>query len=299
MKDIIKNDVPEQAGVKKKKRKNKSNLSLYYALIALIVIIVGVILSLTVLFEIDKIVVNGDVPYNSADIIEASGVKLGENIIRADYSQAEKRVLDTLLLVETVKVEKKFPTTIVITVTESKPCYNIESEDGYIITSESGKIIDFLKTPISGLMTVFGIDAKSTEPFEILKDKESNKADIILAINKAIDKSEIDGIISINIEDKYNITLNFEDRIEVRIGNSANIDYKIQYVKSVFESNKISSQAQGYLIIDDNGEGHFVNRDSMDEYEENKNNLQSAVPEDEISDSSGEDSSSASQSDIE
>lgn len=299
MKDIIKNDVPEQAGVKKKKRKNKSNLSLYYALIALIVIIVGVILSLTVLFEIDKIVVNGDVPYNSADIIEASGVKLGENIIRADYSQAEKRVLDTLLLVETVKVEKKFPTTIVITVTESKPCYNIESEDGYIITSESGKIIDFLKTPISGLMIVFGIDAKSTEPFEILKDKESNKADIILAINKAIDKSEIDGIISINIEDKYNITLNFEDRIEVRIGNSANIDYKIQYVKSVFESNKISSQAQGYLIIDDNGEGHFVNRDSMDEYEENKNNLQSAVPEDEISDSSGEDSSSASQSDIE
>lgn len=299
MKDIIKNDVPEQAGVKKKKRKNKSNLSLYYALIALIVIIVGVILSLTVLFKIDKIVVNGDVPYNSADIIEASGVKLGENIIRADYSQAEKRVLDTLLLVETVKVEKKFPTTIVITVTESKPCYNIESEDGYIITSESGKIIDFLKTPISGLMTVFGIDAKSTEPFEILKDKESNKADIILAINKAIDKSEIDGIISINIEDKYNITLNFEDRIEVRIGNSANIDYKIQYVKSVFESNKISSQAQGYLIIDDNGEGHFVNRDSMDEYEENKNNLQSAVPEDEISDSSGEDSSSASQSDIE
>lgn len=73
-KDIIKDDVPEQAGVKSKKRRSKAALSAYYTLIFLLVAGVGVFLSLTVLFKTDKIVVVGQTPYNEADIIEASGI---------------------------------------------------------------------------------------------------------------------------------------------------------------------------------------------------------------------------------
>lgn len=299
MRDIIKSNAPEQAGARKKKRTSKRNLSLYYVLVLILVTIVGVILSLTVLFKTDKIIVKGETPYNNADIIEASGVVMGENIIRADYSDAEKRVLSTLLYVETVSVEKKFPTTVVITVTETKPCYNIETENGYLIVSQSGKVLDLLVSPIEGLLIVHGIDPENSEPFSILKDKETNKADILNEMKNAFDKSEIEGIISVNLEDKYNITLNYEDRIEVRVGNSTNIGYKIEYAKSVFESNKIGSNANGVLMIDENGEGHFVSEESMQQYEENKNNAQqnqnAQHPDDDEADDYGEGDSSDSQ----
>ncbi|MBQ7132138.1 MAG: FtsQ-type POTRA domain-containing protein [Oscillospiraceae bacterium] len=296
MRDIIKSDAPEQTGAKKKKRTSRKNLSLYYVLVLILVTVVGVILSLTVLFKTDKIIVNGQTPYNDADIIEASGVKLGENIIRADYSEAEEKVLGSLLYVETVSVKKKFPTTVVITVTETKPCYNIETQNGYLIVSQNGKVLDLLVSPIEGLLTVYGIDPENCEPFSILKDKESNKADILIEIKSAFDKSEIECILSVDLSDKYDISLNYDDRIEVMIGNSANIGYKIEYAKSVFESNKIGSNAEGVLMIDENGEGHFVSEESMQQYEENKNNAQqnqNDVQDDEsVSDSESNPSSS-------
>lgn len=270
MRDIIKSDAPEQRGARKKKRTSKKNLSLYYVLVLILVTVVGIALSLTVLFKTDKIIVNGQTPYNDADIIEASGIKTGENIIRADYSKAEEKVLGSLLYVETVSVKKQFPTTVVITVTETKPCYNVKTQDGYLIVSQNGKVLDLLVSPIDGLLTVYGIEPESVLPFSILKDKESNKADILTSIKNAFDKSEIGGIISVDLSDKYDISLNYDDRIEVIIGNSSNIAYKVEYAKSVFESNKIGSNAAGVLMIDENGEGHFVSDESMRQYEHNK-----------------------------
>ncbi len=271
-KDIIKDDVPEQAGVKSKKRRSKAALSAYYTLIFLLVAGVGVFLSLTVLFKTDKIVVVGQTPYNEADIIEASGIVLGENIIRASFKDEAQRIPNTLLYVETAEITKKFPTTIVITVTETKACYNVETDGEYLIVSQSGKVLDKLVSPVEGLLTVNGINPADTKPFARLEDSETDKAQILFSLKKAIDKTEIDGIFSVDLSDKYNISLNYEDRIEVQIGNSNNIDYKIEYAKSVFESNKIGTNADGYLIIDDNGEGHFVSRESMEEYKENSQN---------------------------
>ncbi len=271
-KDIIKDDAPEQAGVKNKKRRSKAALSAYYTLIFMLVAGVGVFLSLTVLFKTDKIIVVGETPYNEADIIEASGIVLGENIIRASFKDEAQRIPNTLLYVETAEITKKFPTTIVITVTETKACYNVETDGEYLIVSQSGKVLDKLVSPVDGLLTVNGINPVDTNPFARLEDSETDKAEILFSLKKAIDKTEIGGIASVDLSDKYNISLNYEDRIEVQIGNSNNIDYKIEYAKSVFESNKIGTNADGYLIIDDNGEGHFVSRDSMEEYKENSQN---------------------------
>lgn len=271
-KDIIKDDAPEQAGVKNKKRRSKAALSAYYTLIFMLVAGVGVFLSLTVLFKTDKIVVVGETPYNEADIIEASGIVLGENIIRASFKDEAQRIPNTLLYVETAEITKKFPTTIVITVTQTKACYNVETDGEYLIVSQSGKVLDKLVSPVDGLLTVNGINPADTNPFARLEDSETDKAEILFSLKKAIDKTEIGGIASVDLSDKYNISLNYEDRIEVQIGNSNNIDYKIEYAKSVFESNKIGTNADGYLIIDDNGEGHFVSRESMEEYKENSQN---------------------------
>lgn len=268
-KDIIKDDAPEQAGAKNKKRRSKATLSAYYTLIFLLVAGVGVLLSLTVLFKTDKIVVVGETPYNNADIIEASGIVLGENIIRANFKDEAERIPNTLLYVETAEITKKFPTTIVITVTQTKACYNVETEGEYLIVSQSGKVLDKLVSPVEGLLTVNGIKPVDTNPFARLEDSETDKAEILFSLKKAIDKSEIGGVASVDLSDKYNITLNYEDRIEVQVGNSSNLDYKVEYAKSVFESNKIGTSAEGYLIIDENGEGHFVSKDSMEEYEEN------------------------------
>ena len=77
--------------VRKKRRRRKQNLSLYYTAIFFLVAVVGIILSLTVFFNVKEVIVTGNSIYTNNDIILASGIKTGDNLVRLSSSKVEKK----------------------------------------------------------------------------------------------------------------------------------------------------------------------------------------------------------------
>ena len=118
--------------VRKKRRRRKQNLSLYYAAIFFLVAVVGIILSLTVFFNVKEVTVTGNSIYTNNDIILSSGIKTGDNLIRLSSSRAEKKIVSSLPYVDTATITKKFPDKVEIEVTPSKEFANIKLDiDSY------------------------------------------------------------------------------------------------------------------------------------------------------------------------
>lgn len=222
-----------------RKRRRKSNMSLYYIMVAIIVAIALYVLTNFVFFRLDEISVTGSTYYARESIVQASTLREGDNLFRTDIKGIEERLNMLMVYADNVKVRRKLPSKIEIIVTEAVPKYNLEQDGVYYVVSESGKILENnLAQPKDGLMIVKGFDIKDTNPNAELKSNDSLKASILTEITQQIEKMHFDKIKSIDIYDRTDIKLNYDDKIEISIGSSLDIPYKLRYTSAVLEAVK-------------------------------------------------------------
>ena len=102
-----------------RKRRKKRAYILYYILIFIIFLTLGISLSLTVFFNIDVIEVRGTGEYSTDDILSASEVKVGDNLLRVNLEKTGERILNSCLELEKVNVKQSFPNKLII---DCEPC---------------------------------------------------------------------------------------------------------------------------------------------------------------------------------
>jgi hypothetical protein len=74
-------------------------------------------------------------------------------------------------------------------------------------------------------------------------------------------------VVSVDMTDKYDIVINYADRIYVKLGAYSDLEYKIKYAYTVITQN-ISEQKSGYLIFINSNSASFVEKDKFDAYSE-------------------------------
>ena len=80
--------------------------------------------------------------YTAEEIVEASGINKGDNLLRLDCEKSEQRILDKLLYVETAVVDRDFPSSLDITVTKCIPAFNMKlRQRRTLLVSKKGKIL--------------------------------------------------------------------------------------------------------------------------------------------------------------
>ena len=246
--------------VRKKRRRRKQNLSLYYAAIFFLVVTVGIILSLTVFFNVKEVNVTGNSIYTNNDIILASGIKTGDNLIRLGSSKAEKKIVSSLPYVDTATITKKFPDKVEIEVTPSKEFANIKYESGYLLISDSGKILSYSVSPKQGYPIIIGCENENFDPGKpvTIADEENEKAFYSL-IETMIAEDVTEKITEIDISDRYNISIVYDDRIRVELGSLNDLSYKLRF-SYMLVNEKISINKRGTLYMKGNNsnEASFV-----------------------------------------
>ena len=218
----------------RKFRKTVINIALCLA-----VFVVGVVLSLTVLFKTESITVtgNGNIPKN--DIITVSGLNLGENIFTAPKARAEAKLEKTYPYIQNAEVKSVFPSGISIKITMASPACVVEGLGGYYIVSSQGKVLevcatsDEIEAPVIEGVNVGGktagecVDFGSTVAGDSLKEMFTTFEDLgatkITAVNVA-QKDEA-------IELKYV----YDNRIVVYLGIPEHITYKIQTAQTIIK----------------------------------------------------------------
>lgn len=206
---------------------------LLYSGIFAIVLIIGVILSLTVLFKTEKIEVEGDEFYYDDQIIAFSGVKKQDNIFIAAMNGTPEKIVENLSYIEDAKINFNIPDTITITVVDAIPSYVIKTGDDYLLISAKGRILDKIDDNTDKLPELKCNELKSTKIGDYVSFSDENIPEILEDVSNSLRANKVDKITAFDIRDTANIILVYDDRIEINIGLPEDIDYKIRTAMTI------------------------------------------------------------------
>ncbi len=263
MQDVEKTEIQSQASSKRRRRRNRMR-PLYGLLVTALVIGVGVSLSMTVFFNIQTIEIAGDAPqYTTEDVANASGVHTGDNMMRLNSNQVKENILARMVFVDSVSIQKKFPDTLVITVTPSEAAFNVTDSSGTLQVSAAGKILKSSPDADPALPTITGFEISVREPGQQLESKDSQKDKIFQTIAARVSKGLDCPVTGVDLTDKYNISLTFDNRVVFSLGNWSDMDYKITLAETVL--GQLSADKVGYLTMVGDHQCSYRDKDAVEQ----------------------------------
>lgn len=227
----------------------------------LCVIVVGLYLTMTMLFKINSITVQtadghtvSEVGgYSSEEILQTLGVYVEENIFSFDPSAKASLLERTYPMLEDIRVVRDYPNAVVVRVTEAVPAYAMQVKGGWLTLSDGLKILaKGLDQP--DLPTLYGGEPVSTTPGNVLEFaaettaaasgsesdadsasiEEDQRLDALSTLMSALESySMLGDVTRIEFADISQMAFLYQDRISVELGTLNELDYKIsraQYV---------------------------------------------------------------------
>lgn len=216
--------------------------------IVAVVLITGVVLSLTVLFKTEKITVEGSTHYTEQQIAQASGLTLGENLFLSNKQAGGERVEQKFPYVEKAEVSIKIPDTIVIRITEAKPAYLLAQGDDFVVISTQGRVLEHASKNTFGAPIIKGCEITKAKVGETARIKDKKMLSILNTITKSLQKNKFEGIEEIDVTDAADISLNYANRIKIILGTPDDVDYKIRTAMTII-SQKLAQTDMGVLDV--------------------------------------------------
>lgn len=226
--------VYNQSRPQKRKKFRGGNYALYYVLGIIVAAVVMIILANTVLFKCAQIDVSGNEKYTAEEIIERSGLQIGENLLHISVSAARDNIVNSLAYVDDAEVKKSFPTKINIVVTEAEKQYCIVDSGVTAAISRKGKILEHCEA--GDLPVVKGFEAESTEVGKWLASKTEGKTEIPERIFGAADKTGLKNITEIDMTDKFSVKIKVDNRVILNLGPAEDVESKLRVAVEIIEN---------------------------------------------------------------
>ena len=230
---------PQNRKLNKQKHKKKKSKKLIVTIFSIIILIAVItIFSLTApIFNITEIQVEGNEKIPTSTIISLSGLKKGENIFKFNNSIIGN--IKENNYIESVKISRKLPGTIKITVQEREVKYQINLINSYTYIDKNGYILEN-STEKKSVPVISGLN---TEETDLLNEKRLKVEDLeilndIYKITEATNTIQITEIITeIEAKNKENYILYIESKNKkVYIGDTTNLTNKMLYLKKILEN---------------------------------------------------------------
>lgn len=243
----------KQAKILKKKKKIKRIIK---TIILLALIIGGFCFALiSPIFNVTKINVTGNEQISSDTIISLSQLEIGQNLFRFNRIKVSNEI-KTNAYIENVKIQRKIPNKIEITIEERKRDYNVEFLNGYAYINNQGYILEIAEQKLE-LPVIKGISTPQEQIVEgnRLDDEDLEKLETVIQIMNICKNYDLDTkISSIDITNKSNYIINMdEEKKTIQLGNDSNLRNKILYVPAILTENK-EKEGTIYLNGDINGD---------------------------------------------
>ncbi len=243
----------KQAKIIRKKKRIKKVIK---TLLLLAIIIGGICFALiSPIFNIEDIKVNGNEQINADTIVSLSQLQVGQNIFKF-YKEKVINDIKTNAYVENVKIKRKIPNKIEITIEERKQDYNVEFLNGYAYINNQGYILEISEQKLD-LPVIKGISTPQEQIVEgnRLNDVDLEKLETVIQIMNICKSYDLDKkVSSIDITDSNDYIMEMdEEKKIVHLGNNSNLSNKMLYVPAILAENQ-GKEGTIYLNGDINGD---------------------------------------------
>lgn len=185
--------------------------------------------------------------YTEDEIIAALGIELNSGLFGFSTGEKTQQLQQKFPYLDDVQVDVQLPGTVVIKVTPATERFTAMYSGGWVILSDSLKILrsdlsqpqgltvlscalqaDF--TPVAGnfLQPISYNSLLEGEP-ETAETAQLSAAEVLEWLLAELEaEGLVDGVTALNIQDLSAISFTYQDRIQVLLGNSNRMDYKVR-----------------------------------------------------------------------
>lgn len=231
------------------RKKRKAFLRLVkWATLILLLIGGGIGFLLSSFFNIKKIEIVGNNKLTRDEAISLSQIEIEENTFKLSKNKIEKNIKQNAY-VESVKIKRNLPSTILIEIEERVPTYMITFANAYAYINNQGYFVEISKEKLElPIITGYATKEEDIQLGERLCTEDLQKLDDILQIMKAAESNEIANIVTkINISDKQDYMLELKsEKKTVHVGDTSNLSTKMLYIKEIIEQNK---KIEGEILV--------------------------------------------------
>ena len=243
----------DNAGKKQRKAKKRRKITPFLIVVSVFIFAAAVYLCLTMLFNVDRINIEGNTLYEELDLIETSGIEKGENLFEVDTAYAEDKLYSVYSYIEEVEVKRAFPNAVNIKIVEAIPFSVIEEADGYTLVSAGGKVLERgLEEVPREMLSVRGLSTITSTEDDI------KRMDLMKKIIGTMQKLGMENYNFLDLSDTLEITMIYDNRVKVNLGNELEMDYKLQFADNVI-TEKLSKT--GYQLVDASVPGEVMTKE--------------------------------------
>ncbi|GAA0100066.1 hypothetical protein UT300012_07800 [Paraclostridium bifermentans] len=232
---------------KNKCKLNKRGKFAIYAFILLVILFIYICISSSI-FELKQIDVDGNSKITKSDIIKIGDIETGKNIFKYNLNDVEKKLLVNPYI-KYVKVSRKFPDKLVITIKENSEYAIIKEGASYIYIGENGLVLSEQKViKNKNIPLVSGIEIKNKKLNTKIKINSDKSNDIILAID-TLKKNNMSRKIE-NIEiNKNKMYMKTDDNTNIVLKIDEDIEYNINRLKAILVDLKSNNKKGGNIDL--------------------------------------------------
>ena len=228
-----------------KRRRGRGRFAPLFKLLCALAVVVALTMGATVFFRVEQVQVFGNSRYTAQEVIEVSGIQVGDNLFHMNKYQVAGEIRQRLPYVEGVNIVRDYPSTIVITVTECGAAARVMateegsavSEEGEVLTvagedwliSVSGKLLepapaDSTAIPVTGITPILPRAGDMLR----LPQAETDKHNALLGLLEQLEALEMMGRVSAIHLESTQVRLRYLERFDVKIALTADFNYKLR-----------------------------------------------------------------------
>lgn len=242
-------------------KRNRRKKIIFRSIIGVVFLVVGVIVGLSLFFNINKIVVSGDAVYSHETVIKASGVAEGDNLIFLSKSKLNEKISSELTYIGSVTVKRRLPSTLELVVKKTEAKLGIAMNGYFTLLDENGKVLEKdLETVGENIILLNLGEIESAELGETVVTKEEKTFTKLHDVLSECERIGLHDISLMDISDIYNIKIVYQGRITLELGetDSENLSSKLALGKAAIEKqDEENNLYRGTINLTVDGKGYW------------------------------------------
>ncbi len=180
-------------------------------------------------FDVDEIIVTGNVRADPHLIVDASEVEIGQALLEVDTDLAVESV-ELVPWVGTATVRRAWTGSIEIAVTERGPSAVLNSGSRYALVDDHGRQLEIVDSPPEGFMPIIGIEGSG-----VAGEAAPDTALPVIALLDALPEEVEQQISAVILEDEH-LFLELADGGRANFGDGSDLGPKLQSLETMLAS---------------------------------------------------------------
>ena len=253
---------PRRTAGKRSRQRRENQTGFLGKLLIMLALVAAIVLGVAIFFQVNDVQVQGNRIYSAEQVVEASGLESGDNLLMVNRASVVGNVQAQLPYVQKVSVGRILPDTVVIRVQESEIAGIVEADvgskwyvnaEGRILGSSldgfQGQIIELtgftVTAPVAGQQAVASVEM------------EENMEAALKVLAEMEGSGLIEQVTGINTEKNYDIHLYCGEQYDILLGGTDQLDYKVWYLQGVLEQLQPYQAGIIDLTFDQEGAARF------------------------------------------